>query len=58
LYRRCPDGSELLEEQVVIERRERDGRISEHKRTRQLKVLADDMPWIAAEFTRLAARSV
>ncbi len=52
-YRRAPDGSESLIEHVVIERRERNGEIVEASITRQAKVLADDLPWISAEYSRL-----
>lgn len=52
-YERAPDGSEVLAEQLVVERRERAGQVEEVTRTRQMKVLADDLPWIAREYARL-----
>lgn len=56
VYKREPDGTETIVREEVIERRERDGRIVEEKRTRRTKVLDDDLPWIAAEYARLAPR--
>lgn len=52
-YQRAPDGSEIVAEEVTVERRERGRDIEERKRTRQVKLLADDLPWIADEFKRL-----
>ena len=43
---RNPDGSELVENVAVVERWERDGSIQTAHRRRQVKRLADDLPWI------------
>ena len=53
VYKREPDGVERLVREEVVERRERDGRVFEEKRTRQIKVLDDDLPWVAREYARL-----
>jgi type I restriction enzyme M protein len=50
---RNPDGSELVEDVNVVERWERDGSIHTSQRRKQVKRLADDLPWIATEFHRL-----
>ena len=53
-YVRNPDGTEALEEKTFVERWERDGRIEVHQRTKMVRVLADDMPWIAAQYRKHA----
>jgi type I restriction enzyme M protein len=55
-YRRAPDGSEILVDSVVVERRERGGKLEQSERVRRAKVLADDLPWVAQEYARLVAR--
>ena len=50
---RNPDGSELVETVDVVERWERDGVIQARNRRKQEKRLADDLPWITAEYHRL-----
>lgn len=50
---RNPDGSELVETIETVERWERDGKIQTTSRRREAKRLADDFPWIAAEYGRL-----
>lgn len=54
-YVREPDGSESLFELEVPDRWERDGEIHERMRTRRGKRIADDLPLIAEEYTRLTA---
>jgi type I restriction enzyme M protein len=55
---RNPDGSELVETVEVVERWEREGNVQTVNRRRQEKRLADDLPWIVAEYRRLTnARS-
>jgi type I restriction enzyme M protein len=54
-YVRKLDGTELIEVEHVVERLERDGRIEERTRRKQVKRLADDMPWIAEEYRRVAS---
>lgn len=53
-YRRAPDGAELLVDEVLVERRERGHNVEDTQRRRRAKVLADDLPWVAAEYRRLA----
>lgn len=52
-WARTADGSELVETVNVLERWERDGKIQSANRRRQVKRLADDLPWIADEYRRL-----
>jgi len=53
LYLREPDGAERFESREFVRRWEReDGTIDERKFTRAVKVLADDLPWIADEYLR------
>jgi hypothetical protein len=54
---RNADGSELVETVDITERRERDGDVQTIQRRRQMKRLADDLPWVAAEYKRLTASS-
>ncbi|RKH73128.1 N-6 DNA methylase [Corallococcus interemptor] len=56
-YLRAPDGTELLEMESVTERRERNGKAESHQRVRQVRRIADDLPWIAREFQQLRTRS-
>jgi len=51
-YKRSPDGTEVLIDETVIERRERGKTVEESSRVRRTKVLADDLPWIAEEYRR------
>lgn len=51
---RNPDGSELVETIDVVERWERDGQLHLTNRRKQMKVPADDFPWIASEYRRLS----
>ena len=51
-YIRKADGSELIEEDELIERSERGGKLEERTRRKQVKRLADDFPWIADEYRR------
>jgi len=52
-WARNADGAEVVETVDVVERWERDGKVHSANRRRQMKRLADDLPWIAAEFRRL-----
>lgn len=52
-YERAPDGTELVVQESIIERREHHGKIIETPRTRQVKRIADDLPWISSEYRRL-----
>lgn len=52
---RNPDGSERIETKDVLERWERQGKPQEKRRSRQVKELADDLPWVAQEYARLRA---
>lgn len=55
-YLRKPDGSEDLQTQRVMERREtRSGRVVEVDRLKHVKVLADDLPWVARQYRRFVA---
>lgn len=49
-YVRCPDGTEELRAEEVIERWEVGNKITERTRRKQLRVLADDLPWIAEQY--------
>jgi type I restriction enzyme M protein len=51
-YLRGPDGSELITTKELVERRERDGKIEQETRMRAFKEVADDLPWVAAEFRK------
>jgi type I restriction enzyme M protein len=53
LYLREPDGTERFETREFVRRWEReDGTVEERKSSRAVKVLADDLPWIADEYLR------
>ncbi|WP_437334443.1 restriction endonuclease subunit M [Sorangium sp. So ce394] len=52
---RNPDGSERIETKDVLERWERRGKAYERVRSRQVKVLADDLPWVAEEYRKAVA---
>ena len=52
VYKRGPDGSEILREETIVERRERSGTILEEKRVRRVKILDDDLPWISEQYQR------
>lgn len=54
-YVRRPDGSELTEVLEISERWERNGRIVEQVRRKELRLEADDMPWIAVQYARFVA---
>ncbi len=54
-YLRRPDGTEDLVEEMVTERWEKGKRIQERQRKRMVRVLADDMPWIAEQYRRRSA---
>jgi type I restriction enzyme M protein len=50
---RNPDGTDLIEAEESVERWEKAGRIQCQKRRRQVRRLADDLPWIVLEYRRL-----
>jgi type I restriction enzyme M protein len=54
-YVRAPDGTEVFRMKEVVERREQGSKIIERRRKRELRELADDLPWIAEQYRRLAA---
>jgi type I restriction enzyme M protein len=51
-YVRAPDGTELITNREVVERRERNGKPEQETRRRALKEIADDLPWVAAEYRK------
>lgn len=51
-YERNPDGTEVVVTKSVLERTERRGKIETVERMKQVKVLADDMPWVAEEYQK------
>ncbi|MBI5068726.1 MAG: N-6 DNA methylase [Deltaproteobacteria bacterium] len=51
-WEREPDGSERFLEVSVLERRERDGKVQDTRRTKLTRVLADDMPWVVEQYRR------
>ncbi len=55
-YRRRPDGTEEVVENTVTLRWEKGRTVHSRQRTRRVRVLADDMPWIAAEYQKHASR--
>jgi type I restriction enzyme M protein len=50
---RNPDGTDLLETEEFVERWEKNGEIVSEKRRRQVRRLADDLPWIVSQYKRL-----
>lgn len=54
-YRRKPDGTEDLSVMEIAERWEDAKGIKERLRRKQMRVLADDLPWIARQFARFRA---
>ncbi|MGK4008384.1 N-6 DNA methylase [Sorangium sp. So ce1036] len=54
VYLRKPDGEEKFEPTTIIRRWERDGEMRTDKLTRLEKILADDLPWIAAQYLAAA----
>lgn len=52
-YVRRPDGSLDLQVREVVERWEQGGKVRELRRRREVKELADDMPWIAGQYRRI-----
>lgn len=47
---RNPDGTELVEMGEIVERWEKNGKPQTKIRKQQVKRLADDLPWVAAEY--------
>ena len=56
-YVRRPDGTEELRVSDVLERWEVNGRILERTRHKQIRVLADDLPWIGEQYRRHVSMS-
>lgn len=52
VYKRGADGTEILREETTVERREHHGKLIETRRTKQAKILDDDLPWIARQYLR------
>jgi type I restriction enzyme M protein len=53
-YRRNPDGSEDLRIIETVERWEQPKGITERTRRKQIRIVADDLPWIAEQYRRFA----
>ncbi len=51
-YVRRPDGTEETVVEILTTRWEKGRTISSRERTRKVRVLADDMPWIAAQYRK------
>lgn len=51
-YVRNSDGSELLAVREMVERWETHGKILEKLRKKEMRIVADDLPWIAAQFRK------
>lgn len=49
-WARSDDGSELIASRTVLERWEKNGRLQEHVREREERVLADDTLWVVQEY--------
>ncbi|MGI9067086.1 MAG: HsdM family class I SAM-dependent methyltransferase [Pyrinomonadaceae bacterium] len=54
-YRRKPDGSEDLRVVEIVERWENANGLGERMRRSEMRVLADDLPWISQQFRRFVA---
>jgi type I restriction enzyme M protein len=54
-YVRRPDGTEELRIQNVTERWETNKRIFERARRKEVRILADDLPWIAQQYRKHAS---
>jgi type I restriction enzyme M protein len=54
-YRRNPDGTEDLKIVETVERWEQQKEITERIRRKEVRVLADDLPWIAEQYKRFMA---
>jgi type I restriction enzyme M protein len=54
-YRRRPDGTDEMQVEEVAERWEVQGVLHERTRRRQIRMLADDMPWIAGQYRKHVA---
>jgi type I restriction enzyme M protein len=51
-YVRGPDGQEAIVTRDVIERWELNGKVQERTRRREMREIADDLPWITDEFRK------
>jgi type I restriction enzyme M protein len=56
-WERHADGSEVIVTREVPERRERNGRVDERIRRKATKTVADDLPWVSAEYRRLVGEA-
>lgn len=54
---RSPDGSELVDAMEAVERRERNGIVQTSTRQKLVKRLADDLPWVAAQYREQTKRT-
>jgi type I restriction enzyme M protein len=54
-YVRRPDGNEEVRIENVVERWEQHGRIEEHTRRKETRIVADDLPWIARQYRKHAS---
>ena len=51
-YVRGPDGEESFRGREVLERWEQNGKVIEDRQRRQLRDIADDLPWIAKQYRK------
>jgi len=54
-YVRGPDGEEIFKVRDVLERWEQNGQVVEQSLKKQVRDLADDLPWIARQYRRHVA---
>ena len=53
-YVRKPDGREEIEVREIVERWESKGEVKERTRKKESRIVADDLPWIAEQYLRMA----
>lgn len=51
-YMRNPDGSEKISLTDIVERWESKGKVEQRVRRKEMRVIADDLPWIADQYLR------
>ena len=54
-YMRSADGQEIIRPRDVLERWEAGGKVHERVRRRELRDLADDLPWVSEQYRKFAA---
>ncbi|MFO0805498.1 MAG: N-6 DNA methylase [Gemmataceae bacterium] len=54
-YMRGPDGEEVIRNLDVVERWEQQGTVVEKTRRKQVRLLADDFPWVSEQFRKHVA---